>query len=383
MRTKRSNGWTEVEDGLFKDEKGRFHIDVHVAGQRVRRACNTDQREKAKELRDKLSESLWRQRKLGEAPEITWDYAVEREIERKYAEGNRSVFRAKDRLRRLHPLFTGKTLTEIVSPVNGVQGKVIKDALATLRGIKGATWNRYRSDVLAVLNHARRELGGPAVPYIEPKDEKKGKHGRRRYLRDWDQARALLAELPQNPRSNMRRCAHFALVTGLREANVLYFRKSWLDLVNRIAKIPASEFKSKHDFEFPIADAALAIINETLAEQESLTRKYGLPHTDYLFALARRARRTWEPVQEIGSSWEAACTRIGLEDFHFHDLRHTWASWHVMNGTGLYELKDLGGWESIEMVQRYAHLAKNHLARLANNAATFGQGNVIPLQRAA
>jgi integrase len=48
-------------------------------------------------------------------------------------------------------------------------------------------------------------------------------------------------------------------------------------------------------------------------------------------------------------------------------LRHTWASWHVQNGTPLNVLQELGGWSSYEMVQRYAHLAPEHLSEYANN----------------
>jgi site-specific recombinase XerD len=53
--------------------------------------------------------------------------------------------------------------------------------------------------------------------------------------------------------------------------------------------------------------------------------------------------------------------RAGIDDFRWHDLRHTWASWHVQNGTSLQELQQLGGWSNFETVLRYAHLSSNHL----------------------
>jgi beta-glucosidase/6-phospho-beta-glucosidase/beta-galactosidase len=46
--------------------------------------------------------------------------------------------------------------------------------------------------------------------------------------------------------------------------------------------------------------------------------------------------------------------------------RHTWASWHVQQGTPLHALQELGGWESSEMVRRYAHFSADHLAPYAD-----------------
>jgi len=57
--------------------------------------------------------------------------------------------------------------------------------------------------------------------------------------------------------------------------------------------------------------------------------------------------------------------RAGIRNFRWHDLRHTWASWHVQNGTSLQELQQLGGWTSFEMVLRYAHLSSDHLKSAA------------------
>jgi hypothetical protein len=44
-------------------------------------------------------------------------------------------------------------------------------------------------------------------------------------------------------------------------------------------------------------------------------------------------------------------------------LRHTWASWHIQEGTPLHVLQELGGWSTPEMVQKYAHLSSEHLAQ--------------------
>jgi integrase len=70
-------------------------------------------------------------------------------------------------------------------------------------------------------------------------------------------------------------------------------------------------------------------------------------------------------MEAIGSAWKRSLKRAGIENFRFHDLRHTWASWHVMSGTTLQELMELGGWKSYEMVLRYAHLAPEHLSNAA------------------
>ena len=54
-----------------------------------------------------------------------------------------------------------------------------------------------------------------------------------------------------------------------------------------------------------------------------------------------------------------------ISDEDFHNLRQTWACWHVMNGSSLQSLMELGGWKSYEMVLRYAHLAPEHQADAA------------------
>ena len=99
-----------------------------------------------------------------------------------------------------------------------------------------------------------------------------------------------------------------------------------------------------------------------------------------------------KPIQKAGSAaWRKALDRAGtrkyvekdrrtknslyphhaddeylFSDFRWHDLRHTWASWHVQAGTPIHVLQELGGWSDIRMVQKYAHLAPEHLAEYAD-----------------
>ena len=61
------------------------------------------------------------------------------------------------------------------------------------------------------------------------------------------------------------------------------------------------------------------------------------------------------------AGWKTACKKAELADFRFHDLRHTWASWHRQAGTSCDELKDLGGWKSRVIVDRYAKFGTEHL----------------------
>lgn len=70
------------------------------------------------------------------------------------------------------------------------------------------------------------------------------------------------------------------------------------------------------------------------------------------------------------AAWRKTLKRVGIEDFRWHDLQHTWASWHIQNGTSLYELQKLGGWSSLDMVNRYAHLNSDYLKKAADHLVT-------------
>jgi integrase len=72
--------------------------------------------------------------------------------------------------------------------------------------------------------------------------------------------------------------------------------------------------------------------------------------------------------RRVESSFEDLLARAEIEDFRFHDLRHTFASWYMMNGGDLYELAKILGHSNIKMTERYAKLARQHLARTSSTA---------------
>jgi integrase len=57
----------------------------------------------------------------------------------------------------------------------------------------------------------------------------------------------------------------------------------------------------------------------------------------------------------IKKGFAGAVRRAGIEDFHPHDCRHTWATWHYQANRDLGALQKLGGWKTLSMVLRYAH----------------------------
>jgi hypothetical protein len=94
-------------------------------------------------------------------------------------------------------------------------------------------------------------------------------------------------------------------------------------------------------------------INRTLRETlQVLPRRIDTP---YVFTDRERNR-----FQSMHHSFKSACRRVGIKDFRFHDLRHTFASRLLMSGADIVAVKELLGHKSMQMTLRYAHLAPSH-----------------------
>lgn len=171
--------------------------------------------------------------------------------------------------------------------------------------------------------------------------------GRTRWLtaQEWDRLKAALeAESPL-----LAQAAAFTLATGLRENNVLELEWSQVDIRNRHAWLHGDQMKAKRPLGVPLNDSACAI----LEARKGIDKKWVFGNPDY--PLTKASNR----------AWYAAVKKAKLAGFRWHDLRHTWASWFVMNDGTLQELMALGGWASYQMVLRYSHLSSQHLREAA------------------
>jgi len=162
-----------------------------------------------------------------------------------------------------------------------------------------------------------------------------------------EEAGRLFEELP----FHLEMMCRFSLATGLRKANVVGLEWSQIDLNRRVAWIHPDQAKKEKAIGLPLNNEAILVLRQLVGK-----------HKEFVFTYNSK------PVNQTNTkAWRKALIRADITNFRWHDLRHTWASWHTQNGTPIEVLKELGGWADIRMVQKYAHIAPEHLARHASN----------------
>jgi integrase len=265
----------------------------------------------------------------------TWDEAVDRWVSEKADKA--SLHSDLCILRWLKPHLAGLPLQDI--------NRSVVDALALKKiqsGVANGTVNRMLALLRSILRRAAFEWEWFAsVPRVRLLKEPTR---RVRYLTK-AQAQRLLAELP----SHLAEMAAFSLATGLRKSNVTGLHWEQVDMARCMAWVHPDQSKSRRAIPVPLNDDAMRILALCVGR-----------HPQLVFAFKGEAI-----AQVNTAAWKKALKRASINDFRWHDLRHTWASWHVQNGTPLNVLQELGGWESPQMVRRYAHFSASHLAAYA------------------
>jgi len=284
--------------------------------------------------------------KFGGKTHYVWQDAVIRWINESE---KKSIDTDKYHLKWLRPYLDDVYLDEIDT---GLIEKIIQ---AKLKVAGKARVNRTTELIRSILNKAKKEWRWiDSVPHI-----RRFKEGNRR-LR-WlshKEAERLLKELPEHTQAMVI----FTLATGLRESNVTGLEWSQIDMQQKIAWIHADQSKNGKVIRVPLNQDAIDVLVQQIGN-----------HSIRVFTYKGK------PIGKAGTKWwRKALERAGIENFTWHGLRHTWASWHVQNGTPLNVLQELGGWSSYEMVQRYAHLAPEHLNDYANSLEGIVAKSVAP-----
>jgi len=223
------------------------------------------------------------------------------------------------------------------------------------KGNKPATVNRYLAMIRCLLRMARDEW-----QWIDAFPKIRLLHGeveRDRWLTR-EEADRLLKACPPHLAALVR----FALATGCRAREITSLEWRRVDLERCTAWL--DQTKNGTPRGVPLNSDAVAVLEEQVGQHHRVCFTHN-----------------GEPIgwELTNSAWHTALSKAGISDFRFHDLRRTWASWHRQAGTSCDELKDLGGWKSRVMVDRYAKYATEHLAVAAARIEGNRGGNVIRL----
>jgi len=307
---------------LYKRKDSRYWwIKLKSQNRVYQKSSGTTNKTRAKQLESELKDELWRTKHLSKGK--TFGDAAIRWIDEH--QHKRSLATDLIFIQWFQPHLENVLLVEIT-----------RDRVEELRKLKegsNATVNRYMGLLGSILRAARDDWEWiekiPKVP-MYPKKESTP-----RFL-SWEQFMSLQTALPPH----LSAPAWFSATTGLRTRAIQLLTWNWIQKDG--VRLPPEVMKSKKWLVIPLSQTAWHILAEQWGQ-----------HPEYVFTYKGKPFTT----QFTNTAWVKACKRAGIPGTRFHDLRHSWASWHVQRGTPLNVVQDLGGWSSYQMTQIYAHLA--------------------------
>lgn len=210
-----------------------------------------------------------------------------------------------------------------------------------------ATVNRYMATLSTVLSVAVKEYGwideNPMLKVVKKKEPR----GRIRFLED-KEVEKLLTEC-QKQSYELYLCVLIALSTGARYSEIINLTWKNIDL----------EHKQFHFLNTKNGDDRGVAITSKVYNELKKFKKVQNINSNYIFAT-----KDGKNVLYLRGQFEKALKLAKIKDFHFHDLRHTAASYLAKGGASLLEIATILGHKTLAMVQRYAHLTKGHTAEV-------------------
>lgn len=220
--------------------------------------------------------------------------------------------------------------------VSKVKGKVRHRAPATA--------NRYLASLSKAFTEAVREWHWISENPLRRVSKESEPGGRVRYLNDKERD-ALLKACRASPLKELELLVLLALTTGMRRGEILGLRWADVDLKRRQAVLHKT--KNRERRAVPLVPQVADLLKERAKKRRE--------DTDLVFAQEGRGA----PIDP--THWfEKAVEEAGIEDFRFHDLRHTAASYLAMSGATSAEIAAVLGHKTLQMVKRYTHLSDVH-----------------------
>ncbi|MER0215655.1 MAG: site-specific integrase [Nitrosomonas sp.] len=304
------------------------------SGERVRCSAATEDKTQAQEFHDKLKAESWRVARLGDKPKRTWDEAAYKWLmETQHKASHKQDMK---QVAWFQQFFRGQLLSELTREVIAEAGEI------KCKETSPSTANRYLATIRAILRRAALDWEWiEKAPFIRLYKEPKR---RIRWIAP-EQVQILLNELPEH----LVDLVKFSLSTGLRKRNVTELEWSQVDLQRNVAWIHADQAKARKSIHISLNATAMEVLRKQVGKHPLRVFTY-----------------QGKPIIQVNTrAWRKALRRAGIEDFRWHDLRHTWASWLTQKGVPLNVIQEMGAWESTEMVKRYAHLAPEQFRKHA------------------
>jgi len=213
------------------------------------------------------------------------------------------------------------------------------------RGYKRShsTVNRYKSALSSVFEYGREHYDLPENPCRQVKAFPESK-GRVRFLSETER-KALLKACRKSDWPRLYLMVLMAITTGARQGELL--RLCWRDIRFKERRAYVEHTKNGEPRVLPLVEGVIT-------ELKTLPRP--INHNELIFPSERAPGRPFE----FRKHWIEARERAKLENFRFHDLRHTCASYLAQNGATLLEIADVLGHKQLEVTKRYAHLCVDH-----------------------
>ncbi|WP_287819632.1 site-specific integrase [Achromobacter sp.] len=220
----------------------------------------------------------------------------------------------------------------------------------------GPTTNRFLAALSSACSYGVKELGwldrNPVERVSKPKENK----GRVRFLDDEELPR-FLAACRRHP--DLYLAVLLSLTTGGRQSEIMGLRWGQIDLKSGRATLYAGTTKNNDARVLPLVGEAFTLLQDR-SKVRSLT-------DDRIFPPTRLAKKS--NSLHLRTPFITALNEAGIKDFHWHDLRHTCASYLMMNGVGHLEISKILGHKTMAMVSRYSHLAPGRVSDIGNALA--------------